>query len=178
MYAANILRDKKGINEKEIGIGNEKAMCQMISHHAVIFKPEQLKVWVSTSPYQLGKFVCYDLNEIFNSNTIHNDSNFTIAEDPFLSSKNFTDYTVYKDLYKAFDEVVKEKKIIANYDDLFYDLVRLNTNYYKSYILAADYLIENKDTVNAIKYLEMALTLEFENTPTKELAEKKLKELK
>lgn len=175
--SVNILRNKSGIDNKIIGIGNEKALCQMISHHAVVFKPEQLKVWVSTSPYQLGKFVCYDLNEIFETEIIKNDTNLTIPEDPFLNNGNYYDHEVYKDLYAAFENVVKEKKIIANYDDLLSDLIRLNPNYYKSYLLAADYFIENKDTINAIKYLEKSLTLEFENTITKENAEMKLIEL-
>lgn len=176
--AADILRDKAGINNIDIGIGNEKALCQMISHHAVIFMPEQQKVWVSTPPYQLGDFICYDLNDVFDSKVIKYDSTMTITKDPFLSTEKYSNYLIYKELYKAFEEVVEGKKLIANYDELLYDLMRLNPNYYRSYVLAADYFIESKDTTNAILYLEKSLKYEFENTIIKESVEIKLDNLK
>lgn len=51
--AASILRDYK--------------VNQPTTHHSVIFKPEERLMWVSSQPWQRGKFVCFDLNEIFNS---------------------------------------------------------------------------------------------------------------
>jgi len=176
--SVDILRDKYGLNDINIGIGNEKAMCQMISHHAVVFMPEQLKVWVSAPPLQLGNFVCYDLNEIFKTNNITYDSSLTIAKDNFLLGDGYSNYLVYKDLYNAFEDVVNQKKQVANYDDLLYDLIRLNPEYYRSYLLAADYFISVSDNENAIKYLEMALTKEFENTVIKQEAISKLNKLK
>ena len=65
---AAILRNVNGLNDTAIGYGNEKALNQLLAHHAVIFQPESLKIWVSTSPYQLGPFVCYDLNTVFGHN--------------------------------------------------------------------------------------------------------------
>ncbi|MET0300342.1 MAG: C45 family peptidase, partial [Flavitalea sp.] len=58
-----ILRDQKGLNGADIGMGNEKAINQLIAHHAVVFEPGKLVAWVSTSPWQLGEFVAYDLNK-------------------------------------------------------------------------------------------------------------------
>ena len=55
--AAEILRDRKGLNGKDIGMGNEKSINQLIAHHSIIFKPAKLLVWVSTAPFQLGKYV-------------------------------------------------------------------------------------------------------------------------
>ncbi len=65
VIAAKILRDKKGLNDVNIELGNEKAINQLIAHHSVIFKPSNLQVWVSTYPFQLGQYVAYDLNKIF-----------------------------------------------------------------------------------------------------------------
>lgn len=175
--AANILRDKKGIGNIDIGIGNEKAMCQMISHHAVIFMPEQLKVWVSTPPYQLGKFICYDLNEVFSTGEIQHSDSLTIAEDVFLSNGSYNNYLIYKNLSKSFLEVINDKNQIANIDFLLLDLIRLNPNYYRTYLLAADYYQSVNDRKSEIKYLEKALTCEFENTVTKEIVSERLKEL-
>ncbi len=61
----NILRDYRGINNADIGLGNEKAVNQFIAHHAIVFEPQKLRVWVSTAPWQMGQFVCYDLNKVF-----------------------------------------------------------------------------------------------------------------
>ena len=57
VIAAKILRDKKGLNDVNIELGNEKAINQLIAHHSIIFKPSKLQVWVSTYPFQLGQYV-------------------------------------------------------------------------------------------------------------------------
>ena len=59
---AEILRNRDGLGGKKLGMGNEKAINQLISHHGVIFKPEEKMIWVSSSPYNLGAFVAYNLN--------------------------------------------------------------------------------------------------------------------
>ncbi len=176
--AVDILRDKRGLDGKNIGIGNEKAMCQMISHHAVVFMPERLKLWVSAPPYQLGDFVCYDLNVIFKTGIIKSDSSLIIAKDTFLTDGSYNNYLIYKDLYMAFEDVVKKRARIANYEDLLYDLIRLNPEYYKSYVLAADYFIAMNDTNNAVEYLQKALSKEFENTISRKSTELKLRDWK
>ena len=63
--AAAILRDRMGLAGEEIGLSNEMAINQFIGHHSVIFKPRDLLMWVSTSPWQSGRFVAYDLRRIF-----------------------------------------------------------------------------------------------------------------
>jgi hypothetical protein len=45
-----ILRDRRGLHNADIGLGNEKAIDQLIAHHSIIFEPQKLLVWVSTSP--------------------------------------------------------------------------------------------------------------------------------
>ena len=62
--ALEILRDYRDNDENPLPIGSEKALCQFISHHSVIFKPDSLQMWVSTAPWQLGNYVCYDLKRI------------------------------------------------------------------------------------------------------------------
>src|SRR5690606_9317830 len=66
-----ILRDRKGLHNADIGMGNEKALNQLIAHHAVVFEPKKLLVWVSTAPWQLGEFVAYDLNKVFALHGLH-----------------------------------------------------------------------------------------------------------
>jgi len=38
--AVAILRNKKGLDDKEIGFGNEKALNQLLAHHGIVLKPK------------------------------------------------------------------------------------------------------------------------------------------
>ena len=58
-----LLRDRKGLNNADIGMGNEKTINQLIAHHSIVFEPKKRLVWVSASPWQLGEFVAYDLKK-------------------------------------------------------------------------------------------------------------------
>jgi len=40
LAASSVLRDTRGLDNRDIGLGNEKAMNQLISHHSVIFLPK------------------------------------------------------------------------------------------------------------------------------------------
>mgnify|MGYP004459384839 CR=1 FL=1 len=65
LKAAAVLRDIRGIDGEDVGYCNDLSINQMLAMHSVIFKPAEKKIWVSTSPWQFGKFVCFDLDEVF-----------------------------------------------------------------------------------------------------------------
>ncbi|MCJ7465189.1 MAG: C45 family peptidase [Maribacter sp.] len=102
--AVNILRNKEGVHEAKIGYGNEKALNQLLAHHSVVFKPDELLVWVSSNPYQLGEYVAYDLKQIFWEHEKHNaekslsTSKLTIDKDVFLDSDGYREYEKYRSL--------------------------------------------------------------------------------
>lgn len=136
---ANILRDQKGLNNSDIGIGNEKAINQMIAHHSIIFMPDSLKFWVSTSPWQLGTYVCYDLRAVFSMNGLKSNHEIaTIAEniapDSFLLSDTYTKFMRFRSakmnwMNKAKMNLVDVKDFIANNPE-YYDAYRLTGDYY------------------------------------------------
>jgi hypothetical protein len=149
-----ILRDHEGMNNKDIGLGNEKALNQFIAHHSIVFEPEKLKVWISTSPWQLGQFVCYDLNKVFalggskKDQEIY-DSVLTVPADPFIQTpqfRNFIDYRNYA--HEISDgESVNTDSIVAK-----------NPNYYHAYVLAGDYTYKKEKYQKALGYYKIALT--------------------
>jgi isopenicillin-N N-acyltransferase-like protein len=93
--AAQVLRDQKGVNDTDLGMGNPKALNQLIAHHSILMKPEERKLWISTSPYQLGPYMGYDLNKVFQANGqfVATDS---IASDPFLQTQAYQKYAFFK----------------------------------------------------------------------------------
>ena len=87
--AALILRDQKGLGGEDIGVGNERAINPLIAHHSVIFLPQKGLMWVSAAPWQLGKYVAYNLHEIFANPDFSKEittGSLAIPEDPFLYS--------------------------------------------------------------------------------------------
>ena len=150
----DILRDRKGLHNADIGDGNEKAINQMIAHHSVVFEPQKLMVWVSTSPWQLGEYVAYDFKKIFamhgmKKNTEVADTNLNIAPDSFLLTKE----------YKNFESFRKFKQRIADGGNIDADsLVATDPKFYNAYVLAGDYSFKQKDYKKALRFYQQALT--------------------
>ncbi|MBK6342957.1 MAG: peptidase C45 [Flavobacteriales bacterium] len=96
--AAAILRERKGFNGAELGMGNPASINQLIAHHAVIMQPTERRLYVSAWPYQLGAFACYDLRDVFarcasgDGLTIIRDTARTIGPDPFLITPQFAEH--------------------------------------------------------------------------------------
>lgn len=150
----NILRDRKGLHNADIGMGNEKAINQLIAHHSIVFEPEKLLVWVSTSPWQLGKYVAYDLNKVFALRGMKQDqeiidSALTIPEDTFLLTPEFKNFEIFR----------KFKHRIANGDLVNTDsLVASNPEFYHAYVLAGDYSYQKNEFQKALHYYQTSLT--------------------
>ncbi|WP_432670209.1 C45 family autoproteolytic acyltransferase/hydolase [Flavobacterium sp. SM2513] len=138
---AAILRNKEGVNDKEIGYGNEKALNQLLAHHGVIFKPESRMVWVSSNPYQIGEFVAYDLNLIFNKkeqkfksqgiNSMH------IPRDIFLDSEAFKAYQKYRINDKIIDTAISTRTDLPV--DFINEYQNQNPNHWIVYFKAGQY---------------------------------------
>lgn len=176
--AAEFLRNKQGLNGLEIGLGNEKAINQLLAHHAVIFKPEERLMWVSASPYQLGEFVAYDLDEVFAKfksseiqNTVAIDS-LLIPEDAFLHSQEFQNYLEFKKKLDEFSDKINSKEIIQ--ENEIQSFIKLNPAFWKTYFVVGEYYFNQKDYKNALKNYEIALTKEITTLPDKELILKRI----
>ena len=166
---ANILRDQKGLNDKNIGMGNEKAINQLIAHHSVIFKPEELKVWVSTSPYQLGEFVCYDLNKVFSKANkikefkIIDERNLMLPADSFLYSNDYDSFIRYKVLRTKIKKAIKTDTRIPNSALVFNEFIALNSEFFETYVYIGDYFNHFKIYDKAFLAYKEALMKEVPN---------------
>lgn len=166
----NILRNQLGQNDKDIGLGNEKAINQLVAHHGIVFQPQNKLVWISTSPWQLGKFVCYDLNKVFEKKQLMNaeiiDSLKTIDADNFLMTKNYRDYLKFARYRFPFE---------PRHDMQPDSLVKWNPNSYHAYMLAGDYALDHQDYLKGKYYYEVGLTKEIATMQERDHMEKNLK---
>ncbi|RPD98602.1 acyl-CoA--6-aminopenicillanic acid acyl-transferase [Aureibaculum marinum] len=179
--AVDILRNTKGLKDKNIGYGNEKALNQLLAHHGIVFKPEQLKVWVSTNPYQLGEFVSYDLNKVFKkfSNEDFNESiseeSLTIPEDNFVTTNAYKNYERYRILRHKLLKIIKSNGKASN--QLLKELVYANAEYWEVYALVGKYYYNKGYDAAALIQFKKALTKEITTVPDKKRIEKYIKKI-
>jgi hypothetical protein len=180
--ASDILRNREGLSNKNIGMGNEKSINQLIAHHSIVFKPKDRIVWVSTEPYQLGTYIAYDLNKIF-SDTFDaakaknlNETNLTIYTDPFLNSKEYKNFKIYKIAKEYISKYTRYKDLGEISEKTINTLILSNPEYYYTYQLLGDYYKSRNDNTNAIKYYNLALTKEVTSLNDKKAIEESIAE--
>lgn len=180
--AAQILRNTRGLNNEEIGFGNEKALNQLLAHHGIIFKPKELLVYVSANPYQLGEFVCYDLNQIFSQirdkeNIISFErSELSIAKDPFLKTDDYKKYEQFKIEDVNISQAISKKEQISLNQIENYQ--KLNPHFWLVYYRSGLYFYQNKNYKSAKEQFEKALSCEITTKASKLQVEKLLKKSK
>lgn len=179
--ASEILRDKNGLNDIPLGYGNEKALNQLLAHHGIIFKPKEKLVWVSANPFQLGEFVCYNLDSIFNGKKTNTaisfeQENLNISKDPFIKTVAFQNYKKFKSGNHQMDLYLKNKETISPEFIQQYQL--LNPDYWVVYYKAGLYFYQKKQFRAAQINFEKSLTKEITTAPEKAKIEKYLKKLK
>lgn len=177
--AAAILRNRYGLHGKELGLTNELALNQFIAHHSVIFQPEKRLMWVSTSPWQCGKYVCYDLHKVFSPQTDGHqelmEADKVIPEDAFLHTREYQQLLKYRRLTTVLQEILKQKKRVS--DRWLQAYIATNPAFYYTYELVGDYYAGIKDTSHAAGYWQKALTLPIPQAMKKIRIQKKLNAL-
>jgi len=186
LKAAAVLRDIRGVDGEDVGYCNDLSINQMLAMHSVIFKPAEKKIWVSTSPWQFGKFVCFDLDEVFgevdtfrNSSseyaqltgvsgsathsrcTIVGDSGFSddemsIPADKFLETEAFRNVLKFKAMQQTLATASKSKREVPA--DSLSLFVSWNPSYYGTYVSVASYLESLGKNAEADEYYRRALT--------------------
>lgn len=179
--AVDILRDQKGKNGLYIGMGNENAINQLYAHHGVIFQPGERKIWVSCNPYQLGKFIGYDLDDVFAQTDSVRISGkeiyaqeFSIAEDPFVYSPGYSKFVEFQNFRKKIEHRLNGKNTEEFTKEQLDNFITLNPELYLGYFLAGQYMQEKKEYETAIYYYIIALQKNIPLQTEKEKIEKKL----
>lgn len=176
--AAAILRDKKGLGGEPLGYCNELAINQLLAMHSVIFRPAERKIWVSTSPWQCGRFVCYDLDDVFGAESAPVDSavvpmeisSEAIQEDAFVYSSDFSNVLEFKRLLPVMQKAARSGRHVP--EDSLRHFVSLDSLYFNAYNVAGDCYLSSGRPVQAAASYRHALTLpmkpsEYQHIETK-----------
>lgn len=177
--AASILRNQKGLQNADLGLANEMAINQFIAHHSVIFQPEKRLMWVSTSPWQCGKYVAYDLNKVFADSTDFRQEiaipELTIAEDPFLHEPGFNQLMIYKRLTPLLRQQTQRK---AKVEERVLQLYQSsNPGFFYVYEVLGDYYHAIGQPQQATKHWQKALTLSIPRQGERERIQEKIKQI-
>lgn len=177
--AVQILRNRKGLDGKRIGYGNEKAINQLLAHHGVVFKPEEKKVWVSANPYQMGAFVAYDLDTVFRKfskgnvqGSVMNEEK-VISEDPFIHTQQFRDAEEFRKLSAEVSKSLEEDEPVPA--EKAERLKVLNPYFWKSYALAGQAYFNKKEYKKAVINFKQARKREVTTVPDKEYLDKMIR---
>ncbi len=178
--AVSILRNRNGINNTNIGFGNEKALNQLLAHHGIVFQPQKKMVWVSSNPYQLGEFVAFQLDSVFNN---YNRKTITLSlpndlieKDSFLDSMEYKNYEKYRIEKKNIETSVTENYSISKERlNLFKPL---NPDSWDVYFLVGKYYYQHKFYKEALIEFEKALSKEITTVIDKEEVESYIKKAK
>lgn len=172
--AAALLRDQRGLHDADIGLGNEKAVNQLIAHHSIVFQPKKLLVSVSTAPWQLGQYVTYDLRKVFALRGLQSDheirdSLLGIPADPFLNTTDYQNFVQFRR--------IKEQLRKGGVGDIdIAQFIRLNPSYYHTYVLAGDYFFKKKNYQQALAQYRVAKTKEIATLPERQYIDRQIEQ--
>lgn len=158
--AVSILRNKEGAGGKNIGLGNQRSLNQLIAHHGVMFKPKDKKMWVSTAPFQLGEFVCFDLDEVFSSSQNYLIDTLNVRTDDFVNSKEFKNFESTRATRQKLKKFVLFGIPFILDEPTEKQLITCNPKSYATYMEIGDYHKKMKNYGAAISYYRKSLSLE------------------
>ncbi len=152
-----ILRDRFGKGGEDIGIGNEMTLNQSIAHHSVVFAPKERFMWVSTSPWQSGRFVCYDMSDFFSGKgSPRVRKELSVDADSLFLTQDYLRLMRYRDGVAKIRSSMSEHIELS--DEYIGAFLQNNPNHYYSYRVVAEYFMSQGDRIRAKDMYERSLT--------------------
>lgn len=153
---AALLRDQMGEHNDTLGLGNPRAINQLIAHHSVIFVPNQRLFYISSSHFQLGSFLAYDLKKTFKLKKAIIET--TIPASPFIQSKAYSNFLHFKKVKKQISNYLLFDKSLHLSDKQLASFIASNGESYVTYEMLGKYFMKKQQLKSAEKYFKLALT--------------------
>ena len=90
--AAAILRDRRGIDDTPLGLGNRNALDNLSTTHSVVIDATAMLMWVAEGPSNLGRYQAFDLAQLLGRTERLPAPLDDIPADPLLYSEEYRDY--------------------------------------------------------------------------------------
>lgn len=151
-----ILRDQYAANGDTLGMGNPRAVNQLIVHHSVVMVPEDERFYISTTDFQLGQFIGYDLTKTFV--TRHGQIVDTIAASSFVNSPAYDKFKKFKKIKQQISAYLMFDKPLELTPKQVETFINLNAESYVTYEMLGKYFQKKGNKLKAEKYYTLALT--------------------
>lgn len=90
--AVEILRDRKGLGDSRLGLGNRNALENLATTHSVIVDATAMVMWVAEGPSTLGRYQAFDLGRLLVRSDQPPAPLDDLPPDPLLYSEEYRDY--------------------------------------------------------------------------------------
>lgn len=152
----DVLRDQYAMNNDSLGMGNPRAINQLQAHHSVIILPESQQFYISTTDFQLGKFIGYDLQKSFAKK-------FAIASDTlpasaFLATAGYQKYKLFRKIKKEISDYLLFDTKLSMSENEVNRFRTLNNESYVTHTLLGKYYLKKGNKKKAKECFVNALT--------------------
>jgi hypothetical protein len=151
-----ILRDQHGLNSDTLGMGNPRAINQLIAHHSVLISPETGTFFVSTNDFQLGKFVGYDLRKTFERR--EGVISEVLQEDEFVHNKGYQKFLAFKRVKQKIGRYLLFGGNLHLSNETISRFISNNRESYVTYEMLGKYFKKKGQKKRAYDYFKRALT--------------------
>ena len=90
--AVAVLRDRQGLDNAELGLGNKNALENLHSTHSVVIDATSMVLWVAEGPSTLGRYRAFDLRHLLARQGTRPAALADLSADRLLYSEEYRDY--------------------------------------------------------------------------------------
>lgn len=160
----DVLRDQYDLHGDTLGMGNPKAINQLIAHHSVVFQPEERKMYISSNDFQLGTFVGYQLDSCFQQKKALISS--LIPASPFVYSTKYQSFLIFKKTKQHIQDYVLFNTELTLSEKQIKAFIQSNSESFVTYFSLGSYFLKKQAKKQAKKYFEQALLKPLDSKQT------------
>jgi hypothetical protein len=160
--AVEILRDRRGVGDADLGPGNRSAIDCFIATHSVVFDLTRGRAWVAAAPHTLGGYAVFDLDLL--AEAPPGDPRFAALErddlpaDPELASGAYARYRRARSVNGRAREAIRAGDLAAA-RALASDALDLAPNFVEALACRGEAELRAKDETAAVNDFDAALAL-------------------